>query len=304
MNVFISTTSFGEYDDNALKALRNKGFNVQLNPYHRKMKPEELVDLAKDCEGLIAGTETIGEDALGKLPRLKVISRCGTGLENVDLDAAKRLGIRVFNTPDAPTIAVAELTVGLILNMLRKIGQMTDVTKSGGWSKMMGNLLAGKNVGIIGFGRIGRKVAMLLKAFNCSIAYTDTFVSNGSIDAVVQKEKSELIKWADIITIHVSTRERVMGKNELYLMKKRAWLVNTSRGDVIDETVLYEMLKAGSLSGAALDVFQQEPYYGPLKTLNNVILTPHIGSYAIESRVEMEMDAVKNIIKILNEVAK
>ncbi len=308
--VFISTTTYGKYDITPIKVLKDRGFEVEINPHGRKLTRNELLELAKDAVGIIAGTETLDAETLEKLPDLKVISRCGTGLENVDLNAANRLGIKVFNTPDAPTLAVAELTVGLILNLLRKVNRMDLAIRNGKWEKLMGNLLSGKIVGIIGFGRIGRKVAELLKSFGCEIKYYDIRTEDKGLRTESKEKRTEdigvrteyldvneLLKSSDIVTIHVSSREQIIGEKEIMLMKKGAWLVNVSRGGVVDEDALYKALKESHLSGAALDVFEQEPYTGPLRELDNVILTPHIGSYAKEVRVKMEMQAVENLIK-------
>lgn len=292
----ITTTSFGQYDENPLKTIQASGYDVVLNPYGRKLKKDEIVELCKYTAGIIAGTELMDAEILEKLTDLKVISRCGTGLDNIDLSAAKRLGIKVFNTPDAPTIAVAELTIGLILNLLRKINRMDFALRQDRWEKLMGNLLYGKNVGIIGFGRIGRKVAELLKHFGCKIKYYDTRIAVEGQDAE-RVELSELLKDSDIISIHVSTKEQIIGDSEIKQIKKGAWLVNVSRGGVVDENALYHALKEGYLAGAAIDVFVQEPYMGPLKEMNNVILTPHIGSYAKEVRIKMEKAAVENLLK-------
>jgi len=148
-----------------------------LNPHGRKVKPEELiVDLAKDAVGLIAGTESITEEIIMKLPPLKVISRCGVGVDNVALDAAKRLEIKVFNTSDAPTVVVAKLTVGLILNLLIIVSRMDREIRNEHRQKRMGNLLCRKKIGIVEFGRIGRRVAELLIPFGCEIVYADPFV--------------------------------------------------------------------------------------------------------------------------------
>lgn len=294
--VIITTTSFGEYDIEPIDILEKAGFETILNPYGRKLKKDEVVDLCKDATGIIAGTETLDAEVMEKLTKLKVISRCGSGLANVDLDTAKRLDIKVFNTPDAPIVAVAELTVGLILNLLRKVCWMDKNLRNEQWEKMMGNLLNKKKVGIKGLGRIGKKVAELLRPFGCEIAYADPFVDDGLL-GIKRLSFDDLLGWADIITIHVSVKDRLVGEKEFRLMKKGAWLVNTSRGGVVDEKVLYEHLKNGYLAGAALDVFEEEPYAGPIKELDNVIVTPHIGSYAKETRVKMEREAVENLIK-------
>lgn len=294
--VAITTTSFGQYDENPLKTIQAGGHDVVLNPYGRKLKKDEIVELCKDTAGIIAGTELMDAEILEKLTDLKVISRCGTGLDNIDLSAAKRLGIKVFNTPDAPTIAVAEMTIGLILNLLRKINRMDFALRQDRWEKLMGNLLYGKNVGIIGFGRIGKKVAELLKPFGCRIKYYDPEAVTADSD-IKKVELNELLEGSDIISIHVSTKEQIIGESEIKQIKKGAWMVNVSRGGAVDENALYHALKEGYLTGAAIDVFVQEPYTGQLKELGNVILTPHIGSYAKEARVKMEMDAVENLLK-------
>lgn len=294
--IAVSTTSFGEYESAPLELFKKQGYELVINPYKRKAGPEELIELAKDAVGLIAGTEPIARDILLKLPSLRVISRCGAGLDNIDVEAAGGLGIKVFSTPDAPTTAVAELTIGLILNLLRKVNQADSAIRSGRWEKLMGNLICGKKIGIIGLGRIGRKVAELLSPFGCEIKYTDPFLSNG-LPGLKRLPLLKLLSWADIISIHVSKGETLIGKKEIALMKRGAWLLNLSRGGVVDEDALYLSLKKGRLSGAALDVFGDEPYNGPLKELDNVVLTPHIGSYAVEARVKMEMEAVNNLLK-------
>lgn len=294
--VAITTTSFGKYDNEPLDLLRRNGFETVLNPYGRKLKKEEVTNLCAGSVGIIAGTEILDASVMNNLPGLRVISRCGTGLDKVDLDATKKLGIKVFNTPDSPTLPVAELTVGLILNLLRKINRMDFALRQDRWEKLMGNLLYGKNVGIIGFGRIGKKVAELLKPFGCRIKYYDPEVVTSDSD-IKKVELNELLEGSDIISIHVSTKEQIIGESEIKQIKKGAWMVNVSRGGVVDENALYHALKEGYLTGAAIDVFVQEPYMGPLKELGNVILTPHIGSYAKEARIKMEMYAVENLLK-------
>ena len=218
--------------------LENNGCEVIFNSFGRTLKREEIVELCKGSVGIIAGTETLDAEVLEGLtqssvlnPRysLKVISRCGAGLDNVDIPAATRRGIKVFNTPDAPTLAVAELTIGLLLNLLRKVSQMDNELRTDRWEKRMGNLLCGKKVGIKGFGRIGKKVAELLKPFGCEIAYADPFLDDG-LFGLKRLSLEDLLKWADIVTIHVGVHERLIGEKELQLMKKGAWLINTSRG--------------------------------------------------------------------------
>lgn len=300
MKIAITTTSFAEFDNQPLQLLKDSGFEPVLNPYGRKLTGDEVVELAADAVGLIAGTEPLNRTVLEKLPLLKVISRCGVGMDNVDFEAAVQLNIKVFNTPFGPTLAVAELTIGLILDLLRKVTMMDREMRAGVWKKRMGNLLNGKSVGIIGFGRIGQKTGKLLKAFGCEISYYDSVRIEGFKDSRIKRlEMDELLRESDIVTIHVSGKyeKPLLSAKEIEMMKRGAWLVNVARGGVVDEKALFNALKDGRLAGAALDVFEKEPYGGPLKELDNVMLTPHIGSYAKEARVEMEMQVVKNLVE-------
>jgi|TARA_B100001964_G_scaffold45328_1_gene50473 D-3-phosphoglycerate dehydrogenase len=293
--IAITTTTFGEYNKEPLNILDRNGFQVQSNPYQRKLRKDEVIKLCKGAVGIIAGTETLDVDIMETLTTLKVISRCGTGTDNVALVDAERMGIKVFNTPDSPTSAVAELTVGLMINLLRNVSLMEKELRMGQWKKRMGNLLSEKRIGIKGFGRIGKKVAELLKPFGCEIAYADPFVEDGLL-GLQRLSLKELLCWADLVTIHVGVNEKLIGEEEFKCMKDGAIIINTSRGGVVDESALYGNLKNGHLAGAALDVFEEEPYSGPLKELGNIILTPHIGSYARDTRVEMEEQAVANLL--------
>lgn len=294
--VFISTSSFGKFDTSPLELLKDAGLDIQLNPYERKLTEDECLALYGNIDGLIAGTEALTEKVLKPAVNLKVISRCGAGLDNVDLSAAKKQGIQVFNTPYGPTSAVAELTVALILSLLRHINLMDRDMRAGKWQKRMGHLLQGKKVGIIGFGKVGQKVAELLQGLGTQIAYCDPAVVKMKA-GYKQMTLEELLRWSDIITIHASGKNPLLSYKELGKMNKGSWLVNCARGSMINEKALCQALEEGRLSGAALDVFEKEPYEGPLSRLDNVILTPHIGSYAKEARVAMEIEAARNLIK-------
>ena len=294
--VFISTSSFAKFDTSPLELLKDAGLDTQLNPYERKLTEDECLALYGNIDGLIAGTEALTKKVLKSAVNLKVISRCGAGLDNVDLNAAKKQGIQVFNTPYGPTSAVAELTVALILSLLRHINRMDRDMRAGKWQNRMGHLLQGKKVGIIGFGKVGQKVAELLIGLGTQIAYCDPAVVEVKAD-YKQMTLEELLTWSDIITIHASGKNPLLGHDELVKMKRGSWLVNCARGSMVNEKTLCQALEEGRLSGAALDVFEKEPYEGPLSRLDNVILTPHIGSYAKEARVEMEIQAAKNLIE-------
>ncbi len=295
MKVLITTSSFGKADSAPLDFLKSH-CEVQLNPYGRKLTTEEFVDLSEGMDGVIAGVERITAEALEMRKNLKVISRCGVGMDSLDTEACDRLGIKYFNTPNAPVHSVAELAVAVMLNLLKNISVMDVKLKQGNWSKETGYMLEGKKVGIIGFGRIGQRVAQILTAFDTEIAYSD-------IQKVSEQypymQRDQLLEWADIVTIHASSCDGgyLIGQQELQRMKNSAFLVNTSRGKFIDEETLYDVLQSKKIAGAALDVFSEEPYQGKLCGLENVILTPHIASSAKEGRAVMEMEAVKNLLK-------
>lgn len=298
--ILISTSSFAKVDPSPIELLKSRGFNPEFNPFGRTLSKDEIIKLASQARGIIAGTEKLDREVLSKLTNLKVISRCGSGLDSVDLKVAEELGIKVFNTPDGPSLAVAELTIGLIFALLRKIPLMDREVRSDSWNKKMGNLLFGKQVGVIGFGKIGRKVAVLLKALGAHVIFFDPFLEEKEVLGFSNTELSTLLKESDIITLHLPYSKEncnLIGKKEISSMKKDAFLVNCSRGGIVDEDVLYLALNNNKLSGAAIDVFVQEPYKGQLKELDNVILTPHIGSYAKEARVKMELEAAGNLIK-------
>ncbi len=297
--IAITTSSFAKDKPEILKLIPPT-YEILMNPHGRTVKTEELVQIAAEAVGIIAGTEKYDSALLSKLPHLKIISRVGVGMESIDMAAAKALGIKVVNTPDGPTQAVAELVIGLILSLLRKTYAMDRELRQGNWKKEMGNLLSGKTVGIVGMGRIGRRVAELVAAFGAKVVFTDVAM-DVKFQNATQLPLNELLKGSDIVTLHCSAKGKLIGVPELQVMKKGSWLINAARGTLIDETALVESLKNGHLAGVSLDVFEQEPYSGPLTRLQNVILTPHIGSYATESRVQMESDAIKNLLEGLKE---
>lgn len=304
--ILITTTTFGESGDAPLEILKEKGYSFRLNPYGRKLKPEELLDLAKDTEWVIAGTEEYSADTLMKLNSLKCISRVGVGVDSIDLKKAKELKINVINTPYGPTDAVAELAIALTLNLLRKINIMDSATKKGVWKKLNGSLLKGKRIGIVGFGKIGRRTASLFKSFGTKIIFYDPNIERDEGD-FEKVELGELLSTADIILLHLSGGEdtkNFIGKEELGKLKRGAFIVNLSRGGILDENELCKALEEERIAGAALDVFEKEPYEGNLTKFDNVILTPHIGSYAREAKLQMEIDAVRNLLDSIEKAGK
>jgi D-3-phosphoglycerate dehydrogenase len=232
---------------------------------------------------------------------LKLVSRVGIGLDGIDWTEIKRRKIEVAYTPDAPSLSVAELTVGFMICLTRNIVQTSLSMRNKLWERYTGTQLSGKVIGIIGLGRIGKKVSDLLKPFNCRIIVNDIepdfeFIERNSLTLC---DKQEIYESADFVTLHVPLTElthHLVGEEVLRTMKKDAFLVNTSRGSVVDVRALYGALKNDQIKGAALDVYPEEPYSGPLVDLDNVILTCHMGSCTRESRKLMEIEAAQAVV--------
>ncbi len=294
-------------DPRGPELLRAAGVQVDLRP---DIGPEELTAIIGQYDALVVRGRTKLRRPLleaGAKGRLRAICRAGVGLDNIDLEAAHELGVAVFNTPEASTEAVAELTVALILALARRLPYADKSMKEGRWAKreLMGWELAGKTLGILGFGRIGQRVAELCSAFRMRIlAFRRT--RPPGIEAVLARTGAklvpfeELLRSSDILTIHVPLTPQtyhMIGERELNMMKDGAFLVNTARGGVIDERALLKALKEGRLAGAALDVFEEEPLSGvslELAKLPNVIATPHIGGQTAEAqRAASELAARK-----------
>lgn len=294
--VIVSTSTFGEFDPSPLELLKRHNLDFVLNPYRRKLTSAETVRLAQEAHGIIAGTESLDRNTLEQLKYLKVISRCGSGIDNVDLKTAEELGIKVYSTPYGPTRAVAELTVGLMLDCLRGISQSDRSIRRGEWQKPIGWLLEGKTVGIVGFGRIGKTVCRLLQPWGVKIIAHDIVTPPDNLGAAIVSFE-HLIANSDIVTLHIHADAGcVINAESIPKMKNGAIVINTSRGNLIDEQALYDTLISGKLAAAGIDTPPEEPYTGKLKGLENVIITSHIGSYAKEARVLMEKQAVQNLL--------
>ena len=299
IKVLIGPSSFAALDRYPMDLLIENCFEVIDNPFKRKLTKQELLNLlSEDVSALIAGLEPLDREVLEKT-KLKVISRVGSGLSNIDLDAAKEFGIEVRYTPYGPTNAVAELSVGIMLNIIRMVPQMNRALHSKQWNKMIGSQLEGKNVVIIGFGRIGRRVAELLSAFSVKLLIVDPYIE--SLDSFSLVSLEEVLPIADIITLHSSGESCIIGDAEFGLVKKGVFILNAARGGLVSEAALIKALNKGVVAGAWLDTFETEPYTGPLIKYDQVVLTPHIGSYAAECRRRMETEAVENLIKSIRD---
>jgi D-3-phosphoglycerate dehydrogenase len=304
VDIFVTLSTFAEYSDEPLRLLEQSEFSFQTNPHGRRITPAEVVEMGRSCRGVIAGVEPYHAGTLAQLPNLQCISRCGSGVDSIDLAEAKRRNITVLNTPDEPVIAVAELALTMILALLRQLPKVNSLTHARQWQRVPGNLLKGKTLGVIGLGKIGQRVVELAKPFGVTVIAVEPNPDRDWLNGkdVEILELPELLARADIVSIHAARSKEnrlVLGAPELGQMKPGAWLINMARGDMVDDAALNAALDSGHLSGAGLDVFPQEPYTGPLCDNERVIMTPHQATLTIETRVAMETLAVENLLGFL-----
>ncbi len=304
MDIFVSR----KIPESGLELLRSEGYNLDVFPGNRPIQHAELLDGVRGADGLLCLlTDEISRDVIREGTDLKVIANYAVGYDNICVDAATEQGILVTNTPGVLTRSTAELTWALIFATTRRVVEGDDFLREGkfnGWSPTLlrGLELQGRTLGILGAGRIGREVGRIGDAFGMNILYHSR----------TQKQKFEeeasakfvnlepLLEKSDVLTLHVPLTDRtegLLGEEELQMMKEGAYLINTARGAVVDETALVSLLKEGYLAGAGLDVYENEPEVHPeLPELDNVVLLPHIGSATHRTRDKMAEKAARNMI--------
>ena len=303
--VLITTVPFAVHNRLPLDLLEGVGVDYVINPIGRRLTEDELAGLAGDAEILIAGTEPITAKVMDAAPHLKLISRVGIGLDNVDLLAARQRGITVSYTPEAPAPAVAELTIGLILSLLRYTHVSNLQMHRGQWERLMGRRIPEVTIGIIGTGRIGSRVLRRLAVFGSPRILVNDLDPRPNLVPELRLEwvgKEQIYREADVISLHLPLTQQtrgMIGRAELEQMKPDALIINTARGGIIDEGDLYEVLKSGHLGGAAIDVFEQEPYAGPLGEIDRCVLTSHMGSMSVDCRSRMEIEASEEAVRYL-----
>lgn len=288
-------------DEMGVRILKEAGFDVSFNP---GLKGDALADIIGDYDALIVRSSTrVTREIIEKASRLKVIGRAGVGLDNIDIEAAKQRGIEILNSPEATSISVAELTIGLMLSLARQIPNAHKSVKSGKWEKkkFKGVELYGKTLGIIGLGRIGLKVAERAKSFGMKILGYD--IKEIEVEGVQIVDLEKLLRESDFITLHIpltNSTKHLIGRREMEIMKEGAFLINAARGGIVDEEALYEFLKRKKLGGAALDVFEIEPpTNSKLLELENVIFTPHIGAQTSEGQRRASIDIARKVKEAL-----
>lgn len=304
--VLITTVPFGDEDDLPIRQLEAAGIEYLINPLGRKLKEAELADMVTDFEVLIAGTEPITDKVMARATRLKLISRVGIGLDSVDLISAERRGIHVSYTPDAPAPAVAELTIGLMFSLMRSIHVANAQMHQGEWRRHFGRRIPDLTIGVVGAGRIGGRVLQHLVALGAGrLLVSDINPEACGLPTSLPVEwvdKDVVFREADIVSLHVplTTQTKNMVRREhLLQMKPDAMIINTARGGIINEDDLADVLESGHLSGAAVDVFCEEPYKGRLASIERCVLTSHMGSMSIDCRTRMEIEATEEAIRFL-----
>ena len=298
------TTSGFDMENPRIAALRSDGWEIVRNPFGRKMTEAEVLELlsSSSAEAMIAGVEPLTEAVFEANPQLHLISRCGSGVDSVDMDAAEAHGVTVYRTPEAPAEAVAELTISLAIAVLRRVGEADRLVRAGEWHALMGRSYGRSRIGIIGLGHVGRRVAAVSAVLGAEIGYTDHYVDTPAYERF--DDVLSLAHWADVITVHLPHDEEThhtIDAEVLEALGPDGVVVNTARGGLVDEEALVHALEAGGIAGAALDVFEAEPYSGPLAGFPNVMLTCHMGSYARQVRAAMENEALRNAIDHINE---
>jgi len=303
--VLITTVPFAKQNKLPLELLAGMNVELLINPLHKKLTENELVNMVADFDIIIAGTEPITQKVMEAGRNLKLISRVGIGLDSVDLLAAEKMGITVAYTPEAPAPAVAELTIGAMLTLLRSTHLSNSQMHKGVWHRYLGRRLSEVTIGIIGVGRIGERILNHLEGFGCRRILINDLVQRADIEQKFSVEwvsKEEIYEEADIITLHLPlthmTRDLICSK-QLLAMKKDALLINTSRGGIVNEQDLYDVMASQHLGGAAIDVFEQEPYNGPLNKIEKCLLTAHMGSMSVDCRSSMEIQATQEVQRFL-----
>jgi D-3-phosphoglycerate dehydrogenase len=305
--VLVTARSFRKMEGNHWMVLKDAGYEIITPAQDQPLKEAEMIPLISEVDAALVGIDAVTERVIAAASRLKVVSKHGVGVDNIDVPAATRAGVIVTSTPGANQVSVAEMTVALILGLTRKMAYHDTVVKSGGWSRIIGTELAGKTVGVVGLGRIGKEVVLRLKGFQVNFLAYDVYQDKAfaAEHGVGFVTLDELLADSDIITLHaVLTAESksLIGEKELALMKSGAYFVNTARGGLVDEQALSVALMENRLAGAGLDVFADEPPKDSplLKLGEKVLLAPHLGAQTTETVLRMGRMAAENIVQVLS----
>ena len=307
MKILVTPTSFKpDSTSPALQKLRSFTPNLIFNPTGKYLSEDELIPLLADCDGCVAGLDHFTARVFANAPGLKVVSRYGVGVDQVDLDAARAHNIIVCNTPGVNSQAVADLTFALILCLARKVPILDRKTREGQWPRSIGMELYGKTLGILGLGAAGRAVAQRAGGFSMKVIAYSPHIDKQYAESkgIVATDFDTVIREADILTLHCPLTDETrhfISADVMKSMKKGAILINTARGGIVDEAAACELLASGHLRGMGMDVYETEPpQNSPLLALENVVLTPHTGSHTTEATEAMAAISVQNLIDVLS----
>jgi D-3-phosphoglycerate dehydrogenase len=303
MKIAVTTVSFSKNQE-LLKKLKQTGHQIKVNPYNRRLTQLELIDLLNDCEAAIIGLDIIDATVLGKCPKLKLISKYGVGLDNIDFKACADFNVRVKYPVGINKRSVSEMALAMILGLVRNIYRTSLEIKEGEWNKSGGFQLTGKSVGIIGFGNIGKDLAYLLSGFDVKIFANDidNKVFKNVPPGITISSKEEIFRKCDIISIHtplVPETENLINSKSILKLKDGVILINTARGGIINEEDVYDALLSGKIGGLGIDAYRTEPAIEQkFLKLKNVICTPHIGGNSKEAVLAMGTHAINAIIHV------
>lgn len=300
--VAIGPSSFADSDPTPLRMLEAAGVAVRENPFRRRLTEAEIIEQLQGVDGLIAGLEPLNRTVIASAaPRLKAIARVGIGVSNVDFAAAREFGVKVSSTPDAPAAAVAELTLTALLAIVRKLIPINAAMHERQWAKDISFSLDGATALVVGYGRIGARVAQLLHAFGCTVLVCDPQVDAKTLPAgMTLTTLQDGLAQADVVSLHASGDKAILDRDEFATMKKGAVLLNAARGELVVQSALVTALEEGRVSGGWFDTFWEEPYSGVLCQYPQMLLTPHTATYTTRCRLEMETQAVRNLLRDLN----
>jgi D-3-phosphoglycerate dehydrogenase len=300
----VSPEQWGDVNPLSRTMLEEAGVKIVRNTKRRLLIESEMRELIVGCDVAISGAEPMPAAVMDCAPQLRFVARAAVGLDSIDLMAARERGIGVSYVPGANADAVTELTISHILTLIRGVQRGDALLRKGEWFRVMGRSLEELTIGIIGMGKIGKRVARHLTAFGARIIANDLAPDEdfGALYRIEWASKERLLKEADVVCLHVPKAPstlNMISREQLAMMKDGAFLINTARGGLIDEPAMIEALKSGKLAGAGLDVFSEEPYRGPLSEVENIIMTCHMGANTRSSRARMEIQAAECLLAYL-----
>lgn len=305
--VLVASTNYSKYCMESKNLLESNDFEIIENTLGRPLAFEDLKPLVSDVYGVIAGVDVWNEELFQLAPNLKVLTRFGVGVDNFDLEAAKRHGIMACNARAMNANSVAESGVAMILNAMKGIPHLTDTLREGDWERFVGHEITGKKVGLLGYGAIAQIVAKMLQGFDVTICAFDKFPNMEAAERyhVTMTDAETVLKTSDIVSMHLPSLPdtyHFMNEETFGMMKDGAYFVNTARGAVVDEKALLEAAKRGKLSGVSLDVYEEEPAKptNPLLNLPNVFCTPHTAAETYETYNRVSLCCAEQIIAVAN----